>query len=240
MTEKPVNFRAITVILEHWILPLIFMSFAGKFLLEFLKIFFRMDYNPLNGLHLVRFALLFIFNATVAYFLYMTRNKTNVYPDQWSHIMIPILVTFWFLTYSLVEWIPETINKTFMVQPVNVGILSVGIFLCLLGQIVSLIGILDLKQSFGIVIKLNAVVTDGIYGLVRHPIYLGYCLMTLGFMLLTPRVIHWMVYLMAIVLQIWRAKIEEGMLANVSPEYRFYCKQVPFLFPQLGKLFSKS
>lgn len=241
MTKRNVNFRWMTVALEHWFFPLIFMFFAIIFLVRlFDGVRTGTSHDPLGLLHLIRLGLLCIFNGIVAYFLYMTRNKTSVYPDQWSQIVLPVLATFWFLTYSVVEWVPGTINQSFVPQPPSVWLVGSGIGLCILGQIVSLFATIELKQSFGIVVKVNAIITSGIYRLVRHPIYLGYCLMTFGFMLMAPRIIHWIVYLLAIVLQIWRARTEENMLAKVSEEYRSYCRQVPFLFPNVIKLFGES
>lgn len=232
MSKMWVNFRLITDILEHTVFPLIFLLFAVEFFARIFEGIFQGPFEPLTILSHIRLGLLWAFHLIVAYFLFMTRHKTHVYPDQWSQILIPVVATFWFLTYGLAERIPQIINKSLIV---DVEVMWVGVFLCLMGQIMSLAAILELKQSFGIVIKINEVVTSGIYRFVRHPMYLGYCMMTIGFMLMTPRPIHWLVYSMAIFLQIWRARIEERLLSDASEQYRSYCQQVPFLFPKVFK-----
>ena len=65
----------------------------------------------------------------------------------------------------------------------------------------------------------------------RHPMYVGYMISHLGFLLLNPTIWNAAVYSAAFVLQILRILAEEQFLAQ-NADYREYMKQVRYrLFP---------
>ncbi len=74
------------------------------------------------------------------------------------------------------------------------------------------------------------VVTNGVYGIVRHPQYLGYMFLTLGFTLLT---VHWITILFAVVaLFFYNRQIdfeEIELQEKFSQTYRNYCLKTPKL-----------
>ena len=230
-------FRHITYYLEHIIFPVVFLIFAAMMASSFVDALQMNRKLDLIGFsQLVRYVFLFFFNILIAYFLYMTKSNTKVYPDRMSEVIVPIIATFWFFTYSLVEMIPTEINKFFIPQAWVEFLIPIGILVNLIGHGVSIAGVLSLKQSFGIVTKVSEIITTGLYGVVRHPIYFGYLVMTIGFVCMTPKLIHFIVYTLSIVIQVWRAKIEESKLAASSEEYKKYMKNVPFLVPNFKKL----
>lgn len=230
------NFCRTTLLLEHWIFPLIFILFAGQMILGLIDLFF------FDGLHdfvyysrWVRYLLLLLFNISVAYFLFMARNNTKIYPDKIREIVLPMAATFWFFTYSIVEGVPESINPVILPPLVYKWIFPAGVFFNLIGLGISIVGVFHLRQSFGITVKINDVITNGLYRVVRHPIYFGYLLTAAGFMMMTPRFFHLLTYVVSIILQILRARVEEDKLAQFSEEYRRYMKQVPFIIPAVFK-----
>lgn len=231
------HFRWLTYYLEHLIFPLVFILFAAMMADAFI------DGLPSAGsLDMIkvsqqtRYVFLFFFNIMIAYFLYMTKSATKVYPDRYQEVIVPIIATFWFFSYSLVEMIPYGSNPVVVPTPLLDIMIPAGILINLIGHGLSIAGVLNLQQSFGIVTKVNEVITKGLYGVVRHPIYFGYLIMTIGFILMTPRLLHIAAYVLAVILQVWRARIEENKLAAASAEYRAYMKKVPFLIPNLWKL----
>jgi len=74
--------------------------------------------------------------------------------------------------------------------------------------------------------------TDGVYGVVRHPIYLGLLLGATGAMLLarTPRAAL-AVGALGALLQV-KARLEERLLAARFPEYARYARRVPRILPR--------
>ena len=230
-------FRWITYYFEHLIFPVVFLLFAAMMASSFVNVISVTRSLDLIGFsQLVRYVFLFCFNLLIAYFLFMTKSGTKVYPDRYSEVLVPILATFWFFSYSLVEMISYKVNPFFIPSKFVELLIPLGILVNLIGHGISIVGVLSLRQSFGIITKVNEIITTGLYGVVRHPIYFGYLIMTIGFILMTPRVIHCVVYALAVLLQIWRAKIEENKLVASSNEYREYMKKVPFLVPDFRKL----
>ena len=77
-------------------------------------------------------------------------------------------------------------------------------------------------------------VVEGIYSYVRHPQYLGFILLTLGWL------IHWPTLITAILWPIltfsyYRLAVEEekGLLRNFEGEYQEYARKVPMFIPKI-------
>lgn len=231
-------YRWATYYLEHLIFPVVFIVFAGMMASGFVN---GLRYSGALDLvrisQLTRYVFLFCFNLLIAYFLFMTKSGTKVYPDRYQEVVVPVLATFWFFSYSLVEMVPYATNPVLVTPQFLEVMIPIGILFNLIGHGLSIAGVLSLRQSFGIVTKVNEIITTGLYGVVRHPIYFGYLVMTIGFILMTPRLIHLVAYVMSVILQIWRARIEENKLASASADYRAYMTKVPFLVPDFRKLF---
>jgi len=92
---------------------------------------------------------------------------------------------------------------------------------------------LVLLRSFGLVAADRGVKTRGIYSFVRHPMYLGYLLTHIGFLLVAPSIWNAAVYLVTWGLMIARIFAEERVLEN-NPEYQEFKARVPFrLVPRI-------
>jgi protein-S-isoprenylcysteine O-methyltransferase Ste14 len=73
-------------------------------------------------------------------------------------------------------------------------------------------------------------VTTGVYGIIRHPMYLGMLLMFIGIPLLLSSYIGLALGLITIVLAAFRAIGEERMLMREFEDYAAYKKKVKFRF----------
>jgi len=108
-----------------------------------------------------------------------------------------------------------------------VGLLpdSVTALLSAIGLILVIVGKMALGRSFGIVPANRGVVMRGPYGVVRHPIYAGYLITHVGFVLANPTTRNIAVILIADAALIVRALMEEKVL-KTDAEYQGYCRRV--------------
>jgi len=90
-----------------------------------------------------------------------------------------------------------------------------------LGLFIVVSGKISLGRSFGLVPANRGVVSSGMYRFVRHPIYLGYLITHLGFVIANPVNWNWIVLIAADVALMFRAVLEERTLSK-DPEYCAY------------------
>jgi protein-S-isoprenylcysteine O-methyltransferase Ste14 len=95
---------------------------------------------------------------------------------------------------------------------------AVGLALVVLGKI-------TLGRSFGVVPANRGVVVRGPYSFVRHPIYTGYLITHVGFMVANPLPWNAIVIVIADIALVVRALMEEKVL-SADVEYQGYCRRV--------------
>ena len=106
--------------------------------------------------------------------------------------------------------------------------------LSLAGLSVVIAGKITLGRSFALLPANRGIVSKGVYGLVRHPIYLGYLVTHVAFLVASPSLFNLGALLVADAALLARAVCEEKTLA-LDPEYRAYQQRVrwrvaPYLF----------
>jgi protein-S-isoprenylcysteine O-methyltransferase Ste14 len=94
-----------------------------------------------------------------------------------------------------------------------------------LGLVIVVMGKLVLGRSFGLVPANRGVVVAGPYAVVRHPIYTGYLLVHVAFLLAHPTAWNLIVVAWTDSALVIRALIEERVLCG-DAEYRSYCTRV--------------
>jgi len=87
---------------------------------------------------------------------------------------------------------------------------------------------LSLGRSFGMLPAHRAVVVRGVYRFVRHPMYLGYSLSFIGFLLTNFGWRNLIIYGVLFVFLGFRINLEEKVLRTADPSYNDYCKRVPY------------
>jgi protein-S-isoprenylcysteine O-methyltransferase Ste14 len=94
-----------------------------------------------------------------------------------------------------------------------------------IGLLLVVIGKMALGRSFGVVPANRGVVVRGPYALVRHPIYTGYLITHIGFLMANPSVWNVSVLAIADAALIGRALMEERVL-RADTAYQHYCERV--------------
>jgi len=94
-----------------------------------------------------------------------------------------------------------------------------------IGFAIVVYGKISLGRSFGLIPANRGVVTAGPYNLVRHPIYAGYLITHVAFVVAHPTFMNAGIVLLADTALVWRALLEERVLAG-DGAYRAYCSRV--------------
>jgi protein-S-isoprenylcysteine O-methyltransferase Ste14 len=114
------------------------------------------------------------------------------------------------------------------------GLEAVYVAVQVCGALVAAAAMVALGRSFGIVPANRGVRTGGPYRFVRHPLYSGYLITELGYVLENPSVRNSVLLAAVVTVQAVRTVAEERFLA-ADPAYRRYCERVrrrvvPFVF----------
>jgi len=113
-----------------------------------------------------------------------------------------------------------------LVRPVASGLAPDGLTLVIsaVGLSIVVLGKMSLGRSFGLTPANRGVVSTGLYRLVRHPIYMGYLITHLGFLLENSGMWNLCILGAADVALMVRAIYEEKTLA-LDPDYRAYMQR---------------
>jgi hypothetical protein len=98
---------------------------------------------------------------------------------------------------------------------ITAGIVVIGLATIIAGQVC-------LGRSFGVVPANRGVITGGVYRRIRHPIYTGYLIVHVAFVIANPTVWNVLVLTAADLALLCRMRYEERML-RVDPVYVDYC-----------------
>jgi protein-S-isoprenylcysteine O-methyltransferase Ste14 len=109
-----------------------------------------------------------------------------------------------------------------------------SLVLVLLGTLVQVFSKFSLRRSFGLVAANRGVKKSGMYAFLRHPMYAGYMLSHIGYLMYAPTVRNMLVYAAVWGLLVGRIFAEERMLTQ-DEAYRDYAQKVryrlaPFIF----------
>ncbi|MFN8828596.1 MAG: methyltransferase family protein [Labrys sp. (in: a-proteobacteria)] len=97
----------------------------------------------------------------------------------------------------------------------------------LTGFIVQMSAKLTLRRSFGVVAANRGVKVSGPYLVVRHPMYAGYLMTHVGFLLASPTFFNLAVYATALAFQIYRIEAEERLLGE-DPAYQTFAARTRY------------
>ncbi len=99
--------------------------------------------------------------------------------------------------------------------------LAIGAFLIMFGMFTQLSAKLSLRRSFGLVAANRGVKTGGAYRYVRHPMYLGYMISHVGFLIMVPTLWNFTVYAVGWTCLVLRIVFEERLLSKDAAYQEF-------------------
>jgi protein-S-isoprenylcysteine O-methyltransferase Ste14 len=146
--------------------------------------------------------------------------------DAGQLILFVLFVAVWisdafFLKYStmLNDYIPLALK------------LTLGIIILIIGVIMAWNGMCIL---FGRTRIKPRVIDEGIYGILRHPIYLSEILLYLGLIFINTSLAAIGVLIIAIIFFHYTSRFEEKvLLESFGDDYRKYMQEVPMYFPRI-------
>ncbi len=127
---------------------------------------------------------------------------------------ITLAATFYFLVVNLSDG-------------VRIAPAAITISLQLVGLLVQVLAKVHLGRSFALLPANRGIVQSGPYGMVRHPIYLGYMIGHIGFLLTVWSPVNLVVYAVLHTLLFLRIREEEKLLL-ADPEYQEYVGTVRY------------
>lgn len=143
-------------------------------------------------------------------------KRTNTRDFSLPSILFTIIATFYFFVVYLgqgIELIPNTLAQIIMVCGIS-------------WQLISKV---YLGRNFGLLPACRNVVTSGPYKIVRHPIYLGYFITHMGYLLGSFSFYNLIIYIILYICQFGRIYYEERTL-SYSLEYSSYKLKVKYRF----------
>lgn len=175
------------------------------------SIFVARAYLAWEQTHHVTLLLLFAAETLTVFFLVTARFATEVDRSFFATAMT-VAATFYFLVVQLTDGVA-------LVPDV------VGLVLQVTGVSTQIVAKLFLGRRFGLLPANRGIVDRGPYRLVRHPIYFGYLLNHVGFLLTTWSLTNLFVYVFLYVFQLARISREERVLMK-DEAYRAYAAKV--------------
>lgn len=156
-------------------------------------------------------ALVLVSEGVIVFFLLIRRASSDISlrPQDWLVAIVGTMT-------------PLLISKT--AEPVY---LEAGVILLLVGMATQVTAKLSLRRSFGLVPANRGVKTGGAYRIARHPMYLGYMISHVGFLLLAPTVWNAAVYAVCWICLLFRIEFEERLLSD-DPSYEAFKRKVRF------------
>ncbi len=195
--------------------------------------------NPLGILQLGSLIVIIICVLTIITFIFINfvegSKKHKAKHKKKSIVETGTMFLFFFLYYFLIKFNVGLIQ----INNINLRVLTIimGLILIVIGTVVNVKGRLKLGKNWANQIKIyedHTLVTSGIYGFVRHPLYASLIWMFYGGSLVY---LNWSAFLLTTLIFIpfmyYRAKQEEKLLSKQFEDYSKYKQKVGMFFPKI-------
>jgi protein-S-isoprenylcysteine O-methyltransferase Ste14 len=105
--------------------------------------------------------------------------------------------------------------------------IMIGLGVEVFGVLVSEGARLYLGRRFGLLPANRGIVLTGPFAVVRHPIYSGWLILSLGYLVAYPLPVNMTLLAVTLPFMVWRINLEEELLRR-DPAYRAYCDATRF------------
>jgi protein-S-isoprenylcysteine O-methyltransferase Ste14 len=106
-------------------------------------------------------------------------------------------------------------------------VFDLAIVVEVIGMVFTQISRIYLGRRFGLLPANRGIVASGPFRLMRHPIYSGWLVLTIGFLIAYPTPRNFGMLILSLPFLVWRMDLEEEHL-NADPEYREYAEKTPY------------
>ena len=159
-------------------------------------------------------AALLVISESLGVFLILTRRFSKIvstHPFDWALSLIAVNAPLLAVPAAASAFIPSQIASALMFA----------------GMVIQISAKSALWRSYGLVPANRGVKTGGPYYFVRHPMYAGYTVIHIGFLLGFPSLQNLLLYLTTFLIEVARLMREELVLNN-DPVYRDYAVRVRY------------
>jgi uncharacterized membrane protein len=196
----------------------------------------QMKFYTLLGMILVRPALIILFNLMCAIFIAF-RSRLHYKPSSVQEVLIPFAASTIFLLIPISHYLPRRIVTPVAYPPASMlSVITTGTALGIIGGLVALLGIIYLRRNFSVFVEVRGIVTGGLYRFVRHPMYIGEIIAATGIVIMLASAFTVTLWVLLVVFQTLRARMEERRLAEASPEYAALMARTGMFFPKAAAI----
>ena len=165
-------------------------------------------------------SLILLVSESLPVFLILTRRPASALSDKTVDWLLALMGT-------ILPLLAAPVASGALVPPaLSGGIMLIGLYVQISAKLI-------LGRSFGLIAANRGIKVAGPYRIVRHPIYAGYTIIHVGFLLGFPSLWNLVLYSTQLVIQMARLLREEHLL-NQDPSYRNYAACVRYrLIPMI-------
>ena len=159
-------------------------------------------------------AALLVISESLGVFLILTRRlatTVSAHPLDWALSLIAVTAPLLAVPAAASTFVPSQIPTVLMFA----------------GMMIQISAKAALWRSYGLIPANRGVKTRGPYRFLRHPMYAGYTLIHIGFLLGFPSLQNFLLYLTTLLIEVARLLREELILRN-DPLYREYAARVRY------------
>jgi protein-S-isoprenylcysteine O-methyltransferase Ste14 len=204
-------------VIERAVVLIIFLYFANRMLPQLARLIsIEIAYPELFWLAASKNldATLLVISESLGVFLILTRRSAtavSTHPLDWALSLIAVNAPLLAAPAAASTLVPTQIATALMFA----------------GMIVQISAKTALWRSYGLIPANRGVKTRGPYRFVRHPMYVGYTLTHIGFLLGFPSLQNFLLYLITFLIEVARLLREERIL-NRDSVYREYATRVRY------------
>jgi protein-S-isoprenylcysteine O-methyltransferase Ste14 len=210
-------------VIERAVVLILFLYFANRMLPQLARLVStEIAYPELFWLAASKNldAALLVISESLGVFLILTRRlatTVSTHPLDWALSSIAVTAPLLAAPAAASTFIPSQITTALMFA----------------GMIIQISAKTALWRSYGLIPANRGVKTRGPYRFLRHPMYAGYTLIHIGFLLGFPSLQNFLLYLTTLLIEVARL-LREELILNKDPLYREYAARVRYrLLPRV-------